>query len=116
MRTNELRTEMQVEFRNVRTEMQAEFSNVRAEMQAEFRNVRAEMQAEFKNVRSEMRDLRTELIAAMKTEGEITRRHFDIVAEQFRDYTKVLADGIARTTERLDDHDKRITIIEGSSS
>jgi hypothetical protein len=60
--------------------------------------------------------LRTELIAAMKAEGETTRRHFDVVAEQFRDFTKLLADGTARNTERLDDHEQRITIIENSGS
>ena len=49
----------------------------------------------------------------IKTEGEITRRHFDVVAEQFKGYTRLLADGIARNTERLDDHEKRITAIEG---
>ena len=82
--------------------------------------LRTEMRAEFKDVRTEMKkgfnDLQAELMAAMKVEGETTRRHFDVVAEQFRDFTKVLADGIARNTERLDDHDKRIAVIEGSGS
>jgi hypothetical protein len=35
-----------------------------------------------------------------------------VVAEQFREYRKVLANGTARNTERLDDHEKRITTIE----
>jgi hypothetical protein len=98
MRVSELRTEMQAEFRNVRKEMQHEFANVRAEMRVGFD------------------DLRAELMAAMKAEGETTRRHFDIVAEQSKDFLKVLADGIGGNTERLDDHEKRITMIEGSSS
>ena len=98
MRVSELRTEMQAEFRNVRREMQHEFANVRAEMRVGFD------------------DLRAELMAAMKAEGETTRRHFDIVAEQSKDFLKVLADGIGGNTERLDDHEKRITMIEGSSS
>ncbi len=116
MKVSELRTQMQAEFANVRTEMQAEFRNVRKEMQDEFENVRTE----FANVRAEMKvgfdDLRAELMAAMKAEGETTRRHFDIVAEQSRDFLKVLADGIARNTDRLDDHEKRITIVESSRS
>jgi len=120
MRADELRTEMRAEFKNARTEMRAEFKNVRAEMGAEFKNVRAEMGAEFKNVRAEMRagldDLRTEMLAAMKAEGETTRRHFDVAAEQFKDFTKVLADGIARNTQRLDDHEQRISVIENSGS
>jgi hypothetical protein len=40
----------------------------------------------------------------------------DIRAEEFRDYIKVLADGIARNTERLDNHEQRITAIERSGS
>lgn len=49
----------------------------------------------------------------MRAEGETTRRHFDIVADQFKQYVKVLAaDGTARNTERLDDHDKRLTALE----
>jgi aspartate/tyrosine/aromatic aminotransferase len=75
-------------------------NELRTERHAEFKNLRTEMQAEFKNVRAEINDLRIELVAAMKAEGETTRRHFDVVAEQFRDFTKVLADGIARNTER----------------
>lgn len=52
----------------------------------------AKMDAEFKAVRTEMQDLRL----GMRTEGETTQRHFDVVAEQFKEYTKVLADGMAR--------------------
>src|SRR3954471_15930347 len=95
MTVDELRTEMRAEFTDVRTEMRAEFTNVRTEMRTEFKNVRTEMRAEFTNVRAEINDLRTELVTAMKAEGETTRRHFDVVAEQSRDFIKVLADGIA---------------------
>ena len=95
MTVNELRTEMQAAFRDVQTKFE-------------------HVDAEFKNVRGEMRTLRAELLAAMKAEGETTRRHFDVVAEQFRDFTKVLADGIARNTKRLDDHEQRIRGIERS--
>lgn len=48
-------------------------------------------------------------------EGKTTRRHFDIVAEQFKDYVRVLADGIARTSERLDGHEQRLTALETRS-
>lgn len=124
----EVRTEMHDEFKNVRAEMEAGFKDVRAEMDAGFTDVRAEMHAGFKDVRSEMhdgfkkaaadlvaglQDVRTEIRAEIKSEGEITRHHFDIVAEQFKVYTQLLADGTARNTERLDDHEKRITAIEG---
>ena len=53
-----------------------------------------------------------EVRAEIKAEGIETRRHFDVVAEQLRDYVKVLADGIARNTERLDQHDTRLDTLE----
>jgi hypothetical protein len=46
------------------------------------------------------------------SEGVNTRQHFDVVAEPFKEYTKALADGIARSTARLDAHDERITALE----
>lgn len=48
----------------------------------------------------------------MATEHENTRRYMDVVAEQFREYVKMLADGIGLNTERLDHHEKRITALE----
>jgi hypothetical protein len=115
----QVRTEMHDEFKNVRSEMDAGFKDVRAEMHAGFQQAAANLQAGLRDVRAEMhdgfkkaavdleaglQDVRTEIRAEIKSEGEITRRHFDVVAEQFKEYTKLLADGIARNTERLDDH------------
>ncbi len=95
---------------------QAGFKEVRAEMHNEFKNVRAEMAAGFGHAAADLeaglQDVRTEIRAEIKSEGEITRRHFDLVAEQFKEYTGLLADGTARNTERLDDHERRITAIE----
>ncbi|MDQ3068725.1 MAG: hypothetical protein M3R55_03225 [Acidobacteriota bacterium] len=54
--------------------------------------------------------------AEIKAEGVETRRHFDVVAEQLRDYVKVLADGMARNTERLDQHDTRLGTLERARS
>jgi transcription termination factor NusB len=81
--------------------------------------LKKEMDARFEQVdaRFQQVDARfDELKAEIKADGETTRRHFDVVAEQFREFTKVLADGIARNTERLDDHERRITTIESSPS
>ncbi len=69
-------------------------------------------QAGFKAVQAEFAAVRAELCAEIKAEGEVTRRHFDIVAEQFKDWTRLLADGTARNTERLDNHETRITTLE----
>jgi hypothetical protein len=70
------------------------------------------MPAEFAAVRAEKKTQAEGLDARIKAEGETTRRHFDVVAEQFKEHTKVLADGIGRNTERLDDHEQRISAIE----
>jgi BMFP domain-containing protein YqiC len=61
-----------------------------AKMEAEFKSVRTDMKTEFKSVRTEIQAVRSELESQIRTEGETTRRHFDIVAEQFKDYTRVL--------------------------
>jgi Skp family chaperone for outer membrane proteins len=120
--TEDIRWEMKAGFKKV----DDEFVAVRSEMNAgfkkvddEFAAVRNEMKAGFKKVddefvavRTEMQDFRAELKAEIRSEGETTRRHFDVVAEQFKDYVKVLADGTARNTERLDDHDQRLTALE----
>ena len=94
--TDDLRDSMKAGFKKVDDEfvaVRAEFVAVRTEFVA----VRTEMTAGFKKVDDQI-----------KAEGETTRRYFDIVAEQFKEYVKVLADGTARNTERLDDHEKRL--------
>ena len=73
-------------------------------MQAEFENV----QSEFKNVRSEITSLRTEI----KSEGETTRRHFDIMVEKVNDSVKIVAEGTAHNTSRLADHERRLSTLE----
>jgi Skp family chaperone for outer membrane proteins len=106
--TEDLRSEIKAGFKKV----DDEFVAVRTEMQTGFKKVDAQFKKvdeEFVAVRTEMQALRTELKAEMKAEGETTRRHFDVVAEQFKEYVNVLADGTARNTERLDDHDKQLT-------
>jgi hypothetical protein len=101
--------DVRAEIKDLRAEMHAGFGQAEDNLQAGFRDVRAEMQAGFKQADDNLQAVRAEI----KTEGDITRRHFDVVAEQFKDYTKLLADGIVRNTERLDEHDRRITALEG---
>jgi F0F1-type ATP synthase membrane subunit b/b' len=113
-----VRAEMKHEFDNVRTEMKGEFKNVRAEMKGEFENVRTEMKGEFENVRAEITNLRAEfkedLRAAIEAEGETTRRHFDIMVEKISDSVRIVAEGTAHNTSRIDRHEKRITNLEKS--
>jgi hypothetical protein len=54
-------------------------------------------------IQASVADLRAEI----RLQGEITRRHFDLVAEEFRERTKAL-----RKTLRLDDHEQQITTNE----
>jgi hypothetical protein len=85
--------------------------DIRSEMKAGFKKVDDQFKKvddRFKKVDDQFADLQAEI----RSEGETTRRHFDIVAEQFKEYVKVLADGTARNTERLDDHDRRLTALE----
>lgn len=98
--TDDLRDDMNAGFKKIDNEFLA--------VRAEFVAVRAEMTAGFKKVDEKF----TQVDDQIKAEGETTRRYFDIVAEQFKEHVKVLADGTGRNTERLDDHEKRLTVLE----
>ena len=98
--TDDLRSEMKAGFKSIDDQLK--------KVDGQFKKV----DGEFVAVRSEMRAFRAELKAEIRSEGETTRRHFDVVAEQFKEYVKVLADGTARNNERLDEHDQRLTALE----
>ncbi len=100
MMTDSLRDDMKAGFNRIDNEFLA--------VRSEFVAVRAEMTAGFKTVDERLKQVDDQI----KAEGETTRRYFDIVAEQFKEYVKVLADGTARNTERFDDHEKRLTVPE----
>ena len=72
--------------------------------------LRAEMQTEFTKVRTEFKNVRTEI----KTEGETTRRHFDIMVEKVNDSVKLVAEATVHNTSRLDDHEKRLNTLQKS--
>lgn len=91
--------------------------DLRREMKAGLKKVEGQFKKlgdEFVAVHTEMQTIRAELKAEIRSDGETTRRHFDVVAEQFKEYVKVLADGTARNTERLNEHDQRLTALETS--
>ncbi len=75
--------------------------DLRAAMRAEFKTFRMEMRAGFKNVRTDM-----------KTEGETTRRHFDIMVEKVNESVKLVAEATAHNSSRLSDHERRLTTLE----
>ena len=61
--------------------------------------------------KSEIRRLREEITRS----ADETRRHFDVVAESLRDDFRIFADAIGRQTERLNQHETRITRLEERS-
>ena len=77
--------------------------------------LKREMDAQFATVRERFAEVDARfdrLEQRIGAEHETTRRYMDIVAEQFGEYVKMLADGIGLNTERLDRHEKRSTALE----
>jgi archaellum component FlaC len=101
---------------DLRSEMRGGFNRVDARFEgvdARFEGIDARLEKideRFNNIDAEFKGVRAEI----KAEAEATRRHFDIVAEQMKDIVKVVAEGTARNTERLDDHETRLTKIENT--
>jgi hypothetical protein len=71
-------------------------------------------------ISSEMSTFRSDIRSGIKTEGEITRRHFDVVAEGLKAEIKVIADGhlalrvdmasLKAAQERLEGRQERLEI------
>lgn len=90
-RTDRLETSVRAEFADVRTEMRSEFADVRTEMRSEFAAVRAEMRNGFADLRAEIRD-----------GNEANRRYTDVLVETLRDDIRILAEGLATISVKLD--------------
>jgi DNA repair exonuclease SbcCD ATPase subunit len=63
------------------------------EMDARFDKLATIIKSDVTALRSEVSGFRSEIRSEIKAEGEITRRHFDVVAEGLRAEIKVIADG-----------------------
>jgi hypothetical protein len=95
-----------------REEMNAAFAKVptRDEMTAAFANVptREEMNAAFAKVpthqemNAALAITREEMALMMREEGDRTRRHFDVLAENLRDDIRLLAEGQVALHQRVD--------------
>jgi hypothetical protein len=94
-----LRAEMRTEIGGLRAEMRTEIGGLRAEMHTEIGGLRAEMHTEIGGLRAEMRTEIGGLRAEMRAGDEMTRRHFDIVAESLRSDIRTIAEGVAASTE-----------------
>jgi len=62
------------------------------------------------------RPTRDEMYAAIRDEGERTRRHFDVVAESLRDEIRLGFEGHLATTSRLDTLEHRHDRLDGRVS
>jgi recombinational DNA repair protein RecR len=112
MAGHEFEQRVTAEFRAIRTELAPHAEQLRqvdARITAEGEATRRYMDQRLKGDGETIRQYVDERLTG---EGEATRRYVDIVAEQFKEYVKVLADGIGVSTESLDDHETRITAIE----
>ena len=88
--------------------------------------LKTEMDGRFVDLKTEMDRRFAKLEERIAAEGETTRRHFDIVAEQFRAEMRLLHDKQAASDDKmssnqqdhdtfqraLDDHEVRIQVIE----
>lgn len=55
---------------------------------------------------------REEMHAAIREEGERTRRHFDVVAERMHDEVKLSLEGHQRLSERVDDLERTTSALD----
>jgi septal ring factor EnvC (AmiA/AmiB activator) len=111
MRVSELKKEMDEQF----SHMGEQFSHVQeqfAEVAAQFAQVNArfeQVDARFEQVdaRFDQVDARFhELERRIAAEGEATRRHFDLVAEQFRAEVRLTLDKVMAVGDKADDHER----------
>ena len=69
----------------------------------------------FTRIDNRLEKIEAELLtvrAEIKSEAESTRRHFDIMVEKMADSVKIVAEGTAHHSLRLDNHETRIKRLE----
>ena len=97
---SELRTELRGEIGGLREEFR---SGLRAEVGGLREEFRSGLRAEVGGLREELRsELRAEiggLRAEMRAGDEMTRRHFDVVAESLRADIRAVAEGVSASNE-----------------
>lgn len=69
----------------------------------------AKIERRLDRVERGLTSVRAEIVRSAKE----TRRHFDVVVESLHDDLRIFADGIAAQSARLNNHEKRITRLEG---
>ena len=108
-----LRAEIREEASSLRAEIRGESSSLRAEsaslrddLRAASSSLREDLRAESASLRGELRDesssLRTELRAEFREGLAENRRHTEVLFETLRDDIRMLADGFAAMSTKLD--------------
>ena len=125
-----------MDVRELKEDMDGQFGHVRSQFEhvrSQFEHVRSQferVQRQFEQVDRRFTELKAELKEDIAAEGEKTRRHFDIVAEQMKAEQILLIDRAMGTHQqllgltasnaadhvgfvyRLDDHEQRLKRIE----
>ena len=116
MKVIELKQDMDAQFRAVRSQMDARFADTQTQMDSRFAEMDAKMDTRFAEMDAKMDtrfqgvDARFQGVDARFTameqritaEGEHTRRHFDVVAEQLRGDISLLATTVATISTTLE--------------
>jgi hypothetical protein len=100
---------------NLRTEMLAGFEGIDerfAEVDERFVRIDERFTRIDERITAEGIAIRRYIDERITAEGETTRRHFDVVAEDLRDMIRIIAEGTPHDTQRLDDHETRLTRLE----
>src|SRR5438552_13827663 len=90
MRVSELKTEMDGQFVELRADMDGRFVELKTDMDGRFVEFKTDMDARFAEVQEQI-----------ATEGEATRRYFDVVVEQFRSEVRLLYDKVTAIDETM---------------
>jgi len=76
--------EMDARFDKLATIIKSDITALRSEVSGFKSEIKAEISEVESGIRSEMSTFRSEIRSEIKAEGEITRRHFDVVVTEVR--------------------------------
>ncbi|HEX6974624.1 MAG TPA: hypothetical protein VF147_09490 [Vicinamibacterales bacterium] len=108
--------DLSVRIDQTRVDLTARIVQFRNDLTAQIDQTRDELSARMDRVKDELSatlDQRTaDLLGMMAEQHETTRRHFTIAIERLESERNLVLDRSTSLSERLDDHDKRITALE----
>ena len=115
MTVEELHAEMQAGFARIENRIETGEAGIRAEMSDLKRDLKRDLKSELKrDLKRELsQEFRRELTRELQRHEAALRTHFDVMVERMQDSVKIVAEATAHHAVRLEDHDKRITRLEG---